>query len=446
MTMFWDRMHQFFGENYADSVAKDFVIASLGDRTVNRALAEGEDAKIVWRAVCDTFNVPDYQRLSPFTSNVPMGLERGYGAGVTDQVIHFDSAACGRSSAATRRAVAEHADREAQIGAYVAQAEAGDVIEKGRAGLAGLLGMDHEGVAFTASAAASLEILLDVWPLEAGDSVALVRAEWGPNIDAFTHRGLDIVELGSDDTGVIDLDALRRLVTTRPPAFVHLTQVASHRPLLQPVAEAAVICRAAGVPLWVDAAQALGHVDTASAADASYATGRKWLTGPRGAGVLAIAERWWDRLTIPVSDLVAGMRPAGSSPVWFLMAGEASVVARIGLCAAVAEYLQSDPSSIWRRLAEVGRQTRETLADLPGWSVAGPVDAGSAITALRAANGQDVTATRARLLDAYGIVTTAGGVARAPREMAEPLLRISPHVDCTADDLAQLRKALLDLS
>ena len=243
-----------------------------------------------------------------------------------------------------------------------------------------------------------------------------------------------------------DLAALERMLTRDPPALVHLDQVTSHRALVQPVAAAAALCRAADVPLWVDAAQALGHVDTASAADASYATGRKWLTGPRGAGVLAIAERWWDRLTIPVSDLVAGMRPAGSSPVWFLMAGEASVVARIGLCAAVAEYLQSDPSSIWRRLAEVGRQTRETLADLPGWSVAGPVDAGSAITALRAANGQDVTATRARLLDAYGIVTTAGGVARAPREMAEPLLRISPHVDCTADDLAQLRKALLDLS
>ena len=29
------------------------------------------------------------------------------------------------------------------------------------------------------------------------------------------------------------------------------------------------LCRAAGVPLWVDAAQALGHVDTACGADAS---------------------------------------------------------------------------------------------------------------------------------------------------------------------------------
>lgn len=50
-----------FGETYAESVAKDQVLAVLGDRTVNQALADGEDAKIVWRAVCDIFDVP--QRL-----------------------------------------------------------------------------------------------------------------------------------------------------------------------------------------------------------------------------------------------------------------------------------------------------------------------------------------------------------------------------------------------
>jgi hypothetical protein len=71
MTMFWDRMNEFFGENYAESVAKDHVIAGLGGRTVSKALADGEDAKIVWRAVCETFNVPDSQRLLPSVTMVP---------------------------------------------------------------------------------------------------------------------------------------------------------------------------------------------------------------------------------------------------------------------------------------------------------------------------------------------------------------------------------------
>jgi hypothetical protein len=43
-------------------VAKDYVFASLDGRTVERALADGEEVKAVWRAVCDTFDVPESRR------------------------------------------------------------------------------------------------------------------------------------------------------------------------------------------------------------------------------------------------------------------------------------------------------------------------------------------------------------------------------------------------
>ena len=58
LTDFWDRMRAQFGDTYADSVAKDYVLSKLGGRTVTTALADGEDAKVVWRAVCETFDVP----------------------------------------------------------------------------------------------------------------------------------------------------------------------------------------------------------------------------------------------------------------------------------------------------------------------------------------------------------------------------------------------------
>jgi hypothetical protein len=62
LTEFWDLMREQFGDVYAESVAKDYVLSSLGGRTVNQALADGEDAKVVWRAVCETFNVPESLR------------------------------------------------------------------------------------------------------------------------------------------------------------------------------------------------------------------------------------------------------------------------------------------------------------------------------------------------------------------------------------------------
>jgi hypothetical protein len=62
LTEFWERMRAQFGDVYAESVAKDYVLSNLGGRTVNKALADGEDAKAVWRAVCEMFNVPESLR------------------------------------------------------------------------------------------------------------------------------------------------------------------------------------------------------------------------------------------------------------------------------------------------------------------------------------------------------------------------------------------------
>ena len=62
LTEFWDRMNAQFGDGYAQSVAKDYVFDKLGGRTVERALADGVGTKVVWRAVCDTFKVPENMR------------------------------------------------------------------------------------------------------------------------------------------------------------------------------------------------------------------------------------------------------------------------------------------------------------------------------------------------------------------------------------------------
>ncbi|MFZ5850967.1 MAG: DUF3046 domain-containing protein [Actinomycetota bacterium] len=58
LTEFWGRMHAAFGETYAGSVARDQVLAGLGGRTVEQALAAGVPAKDVWRAVCQDLEVP----------------------------------------------------------------------------------------------------------------------------------------------------------------------------------------------------------------------------------------------------------------------------------------------------------------------------------------------------------------------------------------------------
>ena len=63
LTEFWELMTAQFGAVYARSVAKDYVLAGVGGRTAERALADGEDVKTVWGAVCEAFEVPERQRL-----------------------------------------------------------------------------------------------------------------------------------------------------------------------------------------------------------------------------------------------------------------------------------------------------------------------------------------------------------------------------------------------
>lgn len=354
---------------------------------------------------------------------------------------HLDTAAAGRSSVETLRAVAAHAEREAVAGAYVAAAEAAPLIAAGRAALAGLFGVEPGGIAFTESGSAALSALLQSWPVSAGQTVAVLPSEWGPNLDAFADRGLRVDWLAAGPDGIIDLDALRRSVAMTPPAFVHLTLVASHRPLVQPAAEVASVCHEAGVPLWVDAAQALGHVPVSCGADAMYAVSRKWLTGPRGVGIVAVAEPWWRRLRPHASELDR-IGLGDGSPVLLLESPEAHFAGRLGLCNAVSEFLSAGPAAVYERLAQVGKETRAAMAEVPGWQLVGEADAPSAITALRPAAGQDVTAVRSMLLEQHQIVTTAALPARAPREMTGPYLRISPHVNCAPADIDRLAAAL----
>jgi len=55
-------MNRQFGETYAASVAKDYVLEGVGGRTASQALADGEDVRTVWLAVCEAFDVPENLR------------------------------------------------------------------------------------------------------------------------------------------------------------------------------------------------------------------------------------------------------------------------------------------------------------------------------------------------------------------------------------------------
>lgn len=342
--------------------------------------------------------------------------------------IHVDSAACSRQSFAVIEASAAHARHEAEVGGYVAAEAATPVLDAARAAVSALTDFAATDVHFTTGANHGLDTLLGEWGGER--TIACVPGEFGPSLLIMQRHGFEVRTLPTDGDGRLDADAATAWLAADPPALVHLTPLSSHRGIVHPVAPLAEACRANGIPLFVDVAQAFAHVDCAGfGADAVYGTSRKWTAGPRGVGFLA---------TKP-----GGL---GEHTLLRLAHAEANVAARVGFALALGEHLAADPATVRAHLARVGATTRTALSDVPGWRVVEPVDEPSAITTLVPPDGVDPAQVRARLITEHGIVTTYLGAERAPLEMSGPALRVSPHVDVTDGELDAVAAALATFS
>jgi cysteine desulfurase len=112
----------------------------------------------------------------------------------------------------------------------------------------------------------------------------------------------------------------------RPDTALVCLQSANHEVgTVQPVAEVAEICRAAQVPLFVDAAQSAGRMDVPDGYSLLAASAHKW-GGPAGVGVLVIRKNTRWRSPLP-ADEREGRRVPGFENVPGVVAAAAALAA-----------------------------------------------------------------------------------------------------------------------
>ncbi|WP_432829602.1 cysteine desulfurase family protein [Dactylosporangium sp. CA-092794] len=121
--------------------------------------------------------------------------------------------------------------------------------------------------------------------------------------------GADAVAVPVSRTGVVDLAELEPAVKSAEVALAAVQSANHEVGTVQPVAEAARLCAAAGVPLLVDAAQSIGRGPLPAGWSLLAGSARKW-GGPAGVGVLAVRKgtRWeppWDDAAADVPAVVA---------------------------------------------------------------------------------------------------------------------------------------------
>ena len=170
------------------------------------------------------------------------------------------------------------------------------VLETAREAVAARFGARPGGVVFTSG---GIEAdALAVAGLGAGRRVVRGATEH----DAVRAATPGAVVLPVDRHGTADLDVLARLLADGSPALVCLMLANNETGTLQPVAEAARLCRDAGALLHVDAAQAAGRIPVhlADLGADSLALSSHKLGGPPGAGALLL------RPGLELAPLIAG--------------------------------------------------------------------------------------------------------------------------------------------
>ena len=220
--------------------------------------------------------------------------------------------------------------------------------------------------------------------------------------------------------GLIDLAVLARILSDRSPALVCLMLANNETGTIQPVAEAAALCRAHGALLHVDAVQAAGRmqVDFAQLGASSLALSSHKLGGPAGVGALLLAP---DLSTI--APLIRGGgqergRRGGTTPVALIAGFAASAVAAKGSASLAGLRDAVERAAVANGAIVVGgdapRLTNTTCLALPGARADTQVIAldleGIAVSAGAACSSGKVAASH--VLAAMGLGEMAGQAIR----------------------------------
>ncbi|GAA0244424.1 cysteine desulfurase/sulfurtransferase TusA family protein [Cryptosporangium japonicum] len=239
---------------------------------------------------------------------------------------------------------------------YTESRRAGQLLDAARAVVAEVVGARSDEVTFCAngSVAAHLAVLGGLAGRRRAGSVfvhsavehsavlhAAVRHTAGPHGTA--------VPVGVDRAGRVSTSAFADALAAPGVALAALMSANHEVGTVQPVAEVAAACAAAGVPLYVDAAQTLGRAPVPSGWSLLTGSARKW-GGPAGVGVLVVrtGTRWTS--PYPADERERGRFP-GASNLPAIVAAAASLRAAHAEAGAEAARLSPLIDRIRERVA-----------------------------------------------------------------------------------------------
>lgn len=369
----------------------------------------------------------------------------------TRHARHFNAAGAALPSAATLAEVIDHLNLEARVGGYEAAEAARERTERVYGLAATLLGAEPDDIALVESATVAWQRAVSALRLGPGDRILASASSYVSSalhlLELRGSRGVHVEVLPADGSGRVDLDALELALRT-PAALVTVAHVPTSSGLVEPVAEVGALATAAGVPVLLDATQSAGQLTVAVGplgCDIVVTTGRKFLRGPRGTGILYVSPRMREVMRPPAPDVRGARWVADQS--FDLVRGarryetwEAAHALRLGLGVALTEVLELGVDQIQERIGRLTGRLRRGLEQLPGVRLADPPGAGCGIVTF-VREGQEPAQTARELRAArFHLVSVpaAHGQWDLGRRGLPAVVRASAHVYNDEDDVDAL--------
>ncbi len=292
-------------------------------------------------------------------------------------VIHFNNAGAALIPVPVSDAVHDYLRQEELHGGYEVMEKQAGALENFYTAAAKLLNCNSEEIAFVDSATRGWSMAFYAFDFQPGDRILTGSTEYGSNLVAMLqqaqNKGVEIVFVPDDEHGQIDVGALQSLIDERVK-LIALTQVPSGGGLVNPAAEVGKLASAAGIPYLLDACQSLGqlpiNVDEICC-DILCGTGRKFLRGPRGTGLLYVRKKWLEKLEPPLLNHHSATLLSTSS--YQLRADakrfecwERSCAGQVGLGVAIDYALHWGLEAIAERINSLARDLRTELVKIPG--------------------------------------------------------------------------------
>lgn len=367
--------------------------------------------------------------------------------------VFLDSAGSSLPPRVVTDTVVDHLRREAEIGGYAAAAERADDLLAVRGSVGRLLGAPAHTIALSDSATRAWCDVFYAVPLAPGDRILLSPVEYATGAVAALQRahatGAVVEQLPADDIGAIDVAALGRVLDERVK-LVSLVHAPTNSGLINPVREVVDAAHAVGALVLLDACQSVGQVDLdvrELGVDALSATGRKWLRGPRGTGMLYVAEHLLDGLEPRSLDLHSA---TWTGPTSYEIVDDArrfetwehDVAARLGLGAAADHLLALGPDVVEAAVRDRADHLRADLDALPRVTVqdAGFRRPGTQLSGIVTftVDGVDPYEVKSRLAE-QGVTVTVSPRSSTLLDMTarglDAVVRASPHCFLRTDQL-----------